>query len=260
MNEGKYEEAQKAFQNIYGYKDSKEKVTECMNKALDQEYEEAMQLLEAGQYDEAAYAFKVLGGHKDSVQKKEEAMLAQKRAELKTLSVGDSVKLGRYAYNDIEWQVLDAKDGKLLLISTNAIDAARYSERHTELSWETSDIRKWLNDNFLNEVFTEAEKGIISKTVLTDMETEDQIYLLSVEEAEHYFPAKEDRICKATSRAISSKVDRNYGTSACTWWLRTLRDGSTAIVVEKDGEIMKNGYGVFDDDNGIRPVMWITIE
>ena len=70
---------------------------------------------------------------------------------------GDIVTLGNY-YGEIEWLVLDVKDDNLLLITLDCIDALPYNNERKKLTWENSDIRKWLNEDFIEMAFSEEEK------------------------------------------------------------------------------------------------------
>ena len=72
MNDGKYEDAIVAFENMAGYKDSSEKIEECQIAILDVKYTNAITLMHNGQYNEAISAFEELQGHKDSEIKTEE--------------------------------------------------------------------------------------------------------------------------------------------------------------------------------------------
>lgn len=54
----------------------------------------------------------------------------------------------------IEWQVLEMKDGKLLLLSRCVLASRPFSESGEDCTWESSDLRVWLNGEFLTEAFT----------------------------------------------------------------------------------------------------------
>ena len=89
------------------------------------------------------------------------------RKELSSFSkkdiVGKTVQFGEYRLYresdeyDIEWVVLDVRDGKVLLLTKEAIDLqAFYSGTPTDLrkiQWENSTVRKWLNTTFIQKAF-----------------------------------------------------------------------------------------------------------
>ena len=131
-------------------------------------------------------------------------------------SVGDVVSFGSYEYDteepgneEILWDVIDEKDGSLLLISHYVIEEVAFTTEKSNPGWGKSYVRVWLNNDFYNDAFTEEEKEKIilstidnpssvemfemcGKTAL-DREwedTEDYIFLLSWEEAFDYYDIK----------------------------------------------------------------------
>lgn len=195
-----------------------------------------------------------------------------------TISVGATLVFGTYEQDndisngteDIEWIVLDYSDGKALVISKYSLDAKKYHEKHENVTWETCDLRKWLNNEFLNNTFSESEQNKIVLTTLeavdnpkrnTDAgnETQDKIFLLSIDEAEHYFKSDEDRRCQPTPYAISKDLD--MGSETSYWMLRTPGFLQTFVAnVHTRGDINTNGHDVDYDDIAMRPAMWITVE
>ena len=86
-------------------------------------------------------------------------------------AVGSVVTFGRYEQNNnsddgaepIEWIVLSvsAQDQTAKLISRYLLDARPYSAADQNTTWETSDLRAWLNADFADKAFTEAEMAAI---------------------------------------------------------------------------------------------------
>ena len=78
----------------------------------------------------------------------------------KNIKVGDYVNFGTYEQDnntsngkeEVEWLVLEVKDGKALIISKYALDCKPYNTGLTGATWETCTLRKWLNNNFINAV------------------------------------------------------------------------------------------------------------
>ncbi|MCR4908144.1 MAG: DUF6273 domain-containing protein, partial [Lachnospiraceae bacterium] len=69
------------------------------------------------------------------------------------------VKFGKYpGKKDIEWIVLDEKDGDMLLLSRYSLECMRYENDNKSTTWETSDLRKWMNGFFYNKAFSISEK------------------------------------------------------------------------------------------------------
>ena len=69
MNAGKYEEAIASFEDLDGYKDSMDKISECETFILEDKYQSAISLLNEEKYTQALSAFESLGGYKDSAAK-----------------------------------------------------------------------------------------------------------------------------------------------------------------------------------------------
>ena len=115
--------------------------------------------------------------------------------------VGEIVSFGQYEQNNgkepIEWYVLDEKDGSYLLLSRYILDARCFNDNNVDISWEKSTLRTWLNTEFMDEVFTSSEKNKIQTVINSNPNnekygtiggnaTKDQIFLLSIPEAEKY--------------------------------------------------------------------------
>ncbi|MCR5720464.1 MAG: DUF4214 domain-containing protein, partial [Lachnospiraceae bacterium] len=129
-----------------------------------------------------------------------------------SLKKGDHVKLGRIEQDSekeglepIEWEVLAEEDGKLLLLSKYAFHNMEfYHNNWDEVTWENSDVRKWLNGEFYETSFTDEERELIPLVKLDNNEapidekmvvnktndTEDHVFCLSVSEVNKYFNLK----------------------------------------------------------------------
>ena len=95
--------------------------------------------------------------------------------------------------------------------------------------------------------------------------TQDQVFLLSIMEAERYFSSDEARKCAPTDYAIAQGAwtsdDASVGGKAtCWWWLRS--PGSHYMItasVSYVGTFYSFGYYIDRDKVAVRPAMWITI-
>ena len=264
MENGEYDEAYTAFTDLGDYKDSKD-------KALDAQYNAASALLNGGKFSEAYEAFTNLGDYKDSKDKAADA----KVQIIKSPRVGDYVNYGSYEQDNntangkepIEWRVLDVKDGKALLISKYALDAKAYEESGKPITWETCTLRQWLNSDFLNEAFSDKEQSAIETATVnvsanreyysTDPgnDTQDKVFLLSLDEAKEYITKYDDRACVPTDYAIGKGAETTGGN--CRWWLRTLslHCQYAAFSVNYDGTFLDE-Y-VNHGDVSVRPAIWI---
>ncbi|MBR4313874.1 MAG: hypothetical protein IKP66_03085 [Lachnospiraceae bacterium] len=109
---------------------------------------------------------------------------------------------------DITWIILEDTGNDRLLISKDVLYAMPFDEK-TELganetngNWEKSSLRKWLNEDFFNEAFSDYEKLFVSDSYVKngnvfginnndspfDMgpDTSDKVYILSKDEIRKY--------------------------------------------------------------------------
>lgn len=187
--------------------------------------------------------------------------------------VGQYHKIGYYQDEKIYWRVLAVEDGKALLLSEKGLDAKPYYDDETEdITWENSTLRHWLNRDFLSTTFTKEEKSrIVDTKVNADKnsvydtypgnDTRDQIFLLSVKEAEQYFVNDEDRKAYPTEYAKKRGANVNDEDGGCFWWLRTPgKYGYKVAYVLCNGEIDEYGDEAEMADYCVRPAMWIKSE
>ena len=202
------------------------------------------------------------------------------------MAVGDIFSLGRMEQDysnlekPIEWQVLDVKDGKALVISRYGLFDAKYNYTKNDVTWENCSLRKNLNGLFLTKTFSKEEQELILETQVVNADnpvrgteggndTTDRLFLLSLDEALVYFHmTKNERgghtyatgdgcNCLPTERASAGGWYQNY--DECYWWLRTAGDlGYDACVAIKD-EIDAFGCCVDDYCIVVRPAMWIKL-
>ena len=197
------------------------------------------------------------------------------------INVGDSVLFGSYEQDanlnrdtpvpePIEWLVLEKRESAVLVISRYVLEMGQYDEECRPVTWETSDIRNWLNDWFLKTAFTTYEiSRIPTVQVLPDINpffdtesgnaTSDKIFLLSTNEVEQYFPNKDTRKCLPTEF-----VKATGGSLLNSWLLRSpghySEDSySCAVCVNEEGLFDETGYGADIGWDGIRPALWITL-
>lgn len=233
-------------------------------------YNNALALMDAGKYEEAIAAFKALNGYKDSASN----FIKLKTNALKTAKVGEYVIFGSYEQDnstsnrkeDIEWLVLEKSDNKILVISKYALDCQRYNTERTSVTWEICSLRQWLNKDFLNAAFSTEEQAMIpTVTVSADKnpsyntdpgkETQDKVFLLSIEEVNEYDSARQ---CAPTDYAVANGAYVNRDNGNCWWWLRSPGYYQhSAADVDSGGSIM-NG-GVDTSDGAIRPALWIDL-
>ena len=172
------------------------------------------------------------------------------------IKVGDVVKFGSYYQNysqnkePIEWIVLARPlDDQALLISKYALDCKPYHDEYTDVTWESCTLRKWCNGYFIENAFNEKEKQLIAERENENnagFNTEDKVFLLSIDEAETYFSNDNDRQCNPTKFAVANGAYED-DSRPCCWWLRSRGCyGNYAACIGVDGGIDANGYDVDD--------------
>ncbi len=292
-----YEKAKAALMNLRGYQDTNQLIIECEKKIinlneqkrLEEEQNAAIQKRAAEEASrkrkKIAGILAVLGGlcaivvlivtkviMPHYLYKKEIEQLEQ-------ADVGSTVQFGNYEQDNIihngkenvEWVVLEKTENALLVISKNALDCIPYNETNTEITWESSSLRTWLNNDFMHTAFSDAESKHIESTVVsaekspkfdTDSgtDTQDQVFLLSASEAEKYFGSSSERRCKCTAYAKEQGASSDSKLH-CWWWLRSPGESSlNAACVFTDGSLNYDGNIVNRDIGCVRPALWINLD
>lgn len=196
------------------------------------------------------------------------------------IEVGDLFVFGSYEQDGkkqngaeaIEWIVLDKTGDSILVVSRYILDHQQYNEDKESTTWEESDLREWLNDEFINKAFTEEEREYILTTELENEDnpkngtpggysTEDKIFILSESDVEYYMEDKEDRFCKSTKYAEKHGVYVNHDNGGGSWWALRTPGVYTSYVcyVSSGGGIQLDGRDVNETKLGVRPAMYVDI-
>ncbi len=170
---------------------------------------------------------------------------------LQKIEPGADLVMGK---EPVFWRILeiDHNTETALLIADKPVCDRKYHEKCEDVTWEICDLRKWLNKEYYESVFSEEEKEAIIETELENPDnpqyktcggnnTKDRIFLLSIEEAEKYFKDTENQ-------AMGS------------WWLRSpgSYNGSAANVYD-DESIHTYGYSV-NWRHAVRPAFRINLK
>lgn len=181
-----------------------------------------------------------------------------------------------FKYEPLKWRVLDASTG--LVVCDSAIDSQAYqnyiyyngnqyynSKSCTDYAsdWETSSLREWLNDEFLNTAFTVSQQSEIKKVTRENKSTysstydsnptSDKITLLSywdVLNTSYGFSSSYNTYYTARQRKSTdyaqcqgcytrSTSDSYSGNS--WWWLRSPGISNSAPEVSYDGWAYSHG-------------------
>lgn len=207
------------------------------------------------------------------------------------VKVGDFVEFGNYT-----WEILDIKGSDALVISERILEHRPYHSDYTTVTWAESDIREYLNGEFLTENFTQNDirriKTVKIETadnpwdfsgqggnykILGGEDTNDKVFLLNLDEVVKYMgDDKYDMLHQESMGKTETKLyDGMSNTrkaydlhghistlrgdrSGMNWILRS-PDSYTnnAAFVANNGDIRVDGYYVDDKRSGIHPAMWI---
>ena len=193
-------------------------------------------------------------------------------------------------FGENDWRVLDEQDGKMLVISEKILEFRAIHPELVKVSWDTSEIRGYLNGEFYN-IFSDDEKARILQTKLESRknpwypslevpETDDCIFLLSLEEIVQYFGdsgdlvnrkgwhwdgTKEKYVLKKglgqvlIDQYCTARIAEGKDGNTHNWWTRTSGKKVYGFVpVGSDGTLGAiTGWGC-TASNGIRPALWLS--
>ena len=188
------------------------------------------------------------------------------------------ITFGRYeqgkGVEPIEWLVLERiKDGpktRMLLLSLYGLELRPFNRFEFKTTWETSPLRQWLNEDFLQTAFDPDEiRAICTTHVVPDIppkgersgdpgnDTQDRIFLLSISEVLRYLPYQAARLCKPPKALIEPR--EAYGEDYCSWWLRSpgLAPYQAANITAQ-AQVYKS-TSISNKYTAVRPAIWIEM-
>ncbi len=180
----------------------------------------------------------------------------------------------------IEWVVLEVQGDKCLLMSRYGLEPRRFNPEGMGNVWEDSELRIWLNEDFLHTAFTAEEQEAILLTEVDNSKeqgykswnpedgnnTRDRMFILSFREALKYVGDKTDmkaRMAPTVYARFKGAYEDEWsvtedGDKSGKWWLRSPgRASFDAAMVEYDGKL---GSGLIDSGEVcVRPVFWLDL-
>ena len=273
---GQYDEAIKVFDELGTYSDA-------VTQVLESKYQKGLSILASGDVASAYTLLLTIKGYKDveSLMKNNEKLATEAARRESFTQVGSIVNYGHYEQDNntangqeaIQWQVLayDASTNQSLLISKYGLDTLAYEQYGYESPiWEESKIRSWLSRTFMTTAFSQVEQTCLVKTKISTAyggaDTEDLVFLLSMDEAYQYFSSNEARQAAPTAYAVAqgafqSGDDEVDGEGCCDWWLRSPDYGTTITdLVLTDGSIGTIQYDTVSQTIfAVRPAFWLDL-
>ena len=165
-----------------------------------------------------------------------------------TLSKGNIVPFGRYEFEDgkvspMFWRVLSVHGSRALLLSERCLAPRTYHNTYAPVTWRECQLRAWLNSNFLNTAFSDAEKErlIWSQISVADDFTADRVFILSAKEAEKYLKTNEDRKAQNLSE----------------WWLRSETPAKDCQRVLSNGAVSEELIPITSLYKSVRPAIQV---
>ena len=239
-------------------------------------YQNAKLLIDNGEYEDAYALLKELRGYRDVdriVENDEnfDDVLWKTPDSIVTYGTYEQDNNPSNGAEPIEWIVLKRDDDNVILISKYGLETTlSYNTEYTNVTWKKCTLREWLNDNFFNVAFTvEEQMKLITTDVKADKnpkydtntgsDTQDKVFLLSVDEVNQYFDTDDERICMPTKYAVANGV-KTDDSGACWWWLRSPGSLTTnAANVYYDGSVDCIGHYVNSESGAVRPVIVLRL-
>lgn len=171
----------------------------CVKILPKENYSKAVNYMNKGNYGDAIDYFEETD-YKNSKEMIEKCCLES----LKAAKVGEHVYFGRYGDKIISWTVIEEKASGKLIVADTCIDNKAYNGETENTDndidynlWVNCSLRKWLNKNFYNNVFSDLEKKYITTTEVINTikleyssgggeDTRDKVFILSWGEIQDY--------------------------------------------------------------------------
>ena len=195
-------------------------------------------------------------------------------------------------FGDYQWKILDIKDGKMLILTDEIIEQRDYHDKKENITWEHSEIRNFLNNDFF-ERFSASDKERILTTLNKNADnpwytscggrdTVDRVFLLSLDEVVRLYFGDSSRLLdnpKKNQRYWFDRKDENnikrralFIDSPWWWWTRTPgKNNKVSIYIHGDGNIGIQGNGISktsfntlhyitkSNEGGVRPAIWVKL-
>lgn len=202
---------------------------------------------------------------------------------MENCKIGSIIKFGEY-----NWRILDIQNDTALIITDEIIDQRSYHNVYKEITWAECSLRSYLNGEFYDK-FSPEEKSRIIQVLNKNLDnqwhgakggedTEDRIFLLSIEEVCTYFGDSRSKLynrgknqrywLERKDENNSKRIAKLHGTNGVWWWwLRSPgRYNVRAAYIHGDGNIGMQGNNVLKGNaidgrctGGVRPVLWLKL-
>ncbi len=196
------------------------------------------------------------------------------------------------SFGEYLWRILAVENGRMLIMTEQMTDQRDFHHKKEEVTWEQSEIRGFLNNEFLGR-FTDSDINRIVEVQnrnagnpwygsLGGNDTVDRVFLLSLEEVVRLYFGDSGRLLdqpKPNQRYWFDRKDENnplrralFLNSSWWWWTRTPgKNNKVFTYIHGDGNIGIQGNGISkttfntlhpqtqSNKGGVRPALWLKI-
>jgi hypothetical protein len=175
--------------------------------------------------------------------------------------LGLTLNYGTYQGAPLTWRVLEVTDKEILLLTDTILSSGAWRsdwENGAGTAYKNSDVRLWLNGEFLTASFSAAEANALMTRVLPGG-LKDKVFLLNQQEATDYFATAALRTAAPGSWAVAnagySGESLTVSKGKAAWWLvDTAKDSDYEVrIVRSDGKF--DTSPVYYGDVGLRPAI-----
>ena len=178
--------------------------------------------------------------------------------DVEPLKKNSSFYIGHLNGNPLEWLILEKQPGRVLLIAKDCLLKAPYNEEQERVTWADCSLRYKVLSDIMKQIFDDKERSKVlhqhnrnndNATFSTQggIDTDDYLFLLSIDEVTQYFPDTETRIAYLNGKAM-------------WWWLRSPGyDSRGAASVYPDGNVDDSGH-VVHWSGAVRPAFWLNLQ
>ena len=166
---------------------------------------------------------------------------------------------GRWRGKPLEWLVLKVLQDKALLIANDCLLKAPYNNKFEKVTWKSCSTRQELDSKYLERLFDDAERNRVLPCTVKNpdnprygtpggADTDDKLFLLSIDEAIEHFPYDKARIARLDTKSVC-------------WWLRSPGIHSYyAAIVDYDGFVGVSGFNFSCSGAAVRPAFWLNLK
>lgn len=159
---------------------------------------------------------------------------------------GDIITFGTYPQTasgtdkaPLRWRVLQNSGSELFVLSERIVDCRRYHGEFVDTTWRDCDLRKWLNEEFIDAAFDAAERAGIATTLCTDNgegspDAQDKIFLLSAAEVKTLTAVHGKDDSKPERRTTGTEFAKVKKADGCRLYVYDKTNDAEYVVV--DGE------------------------